>query len=163
MRQKGKALFNIGETKQIKLKFMRYLLSLIIILFTTTGYGQIKDPTNSFLMKPDDNENWLTYVKGVEMSQKLTVIQNRLLLKTNKTDSGKVAPMILVDGIIISDLFNQSNRERFTTFLTENKIDVIEVIDTLPDNLYIEKQFTGIIIIKMSNRKAKKQLKKLKL
>jgi hypothetical protein len=142
---------------------MRYLLSLIIILFTTTGYGQIKDPTSSFLMKPDDNENWLTYVKGVEMSQKLTVIQNRLLLKTNKTDSGKVAPMILVDGIIISDLFNQSNRERFTTFLTENKIDVIEVIDTLPDNLYIEKQFTGIIIIKMSNRKAKKQLKKLKL
>lgn len=141
---------------------MRYLLSLTIMLFSTIGYGQVESPSNSFLMTHSDNENWLTLVKGVELSEKLTTIQNRLLLKNENTDAGKVAPLFIINGILISDTSNQSNRKRLATFLAENKIDVITIIDILPDQLYVERPFTGMILIKLNDRKAKKNLKKLK-
>ena len=84
-------------------------------------------------------------------------------IKTDETSS-LYTPLLIINGLLISitESTNEDTKNKLLTLLTEDKIGEIKVIEKQPENLYIEKQFTGFILISVNDKKTSRTLKKIK-
>lgn len=113
--------------------------------------------TKTLLVFSQSNLHWLTILKEADENLQLTLIQNQFIGQSTNTDSIDM-PILIVDGVPISS--NEKTREFFLNDLTADKVD-IKVLDKEPEGLYIEKRFTGIILITITDKRTRKKFRRL--
>ena len=103
----------------------------------------------------EENLMWLTTLKNADKNQQLTLIQNRFFGQPIRNENVEM-PVLIVDGVPISS--NEKTRDFFRNRLTAEKVD-IKVLDKEPEGLYIEKRFTGLIVITITDKRTSKEFK----
>jgi len=132
-----------------------FLLTLSTCAFAQTDF--------SYGMTSEENLDWLTRVKTSDKETQFNLVKNRLLEKRQTLDpKDKLnVPVLIIDGIPIVDNIEKRQREFLVTQLTADAV-VIQVIEKEPEGLYINKAFTGIVLLTISDNKTSKQFKKLR-
>jgi hypothetical protein len=114
-------------------------------------------------MTSEQNRDWLAKVSNTDKDLQLSLITNRLIENRqilNQADRLDV-PVLIVDGIPIEENINDRRREFLESQLTVEKVDII-VVEKEPEGLYINKAFTGIVLITITDKKTSKQFKRLR-
>lgn len=141
---------------------MRTLTSIIIFVFATiTSFGQdISDITYGMTAK--ENELWVKKVMSSEKEKQLILIQNRFFRhKEIKKSVDDVVPIIIANGIFVNEIANIELRNLFVNQLTPDKVQ-ITILDKEPEGLYVNKAWTGIVILSINDKKISKLLRKNK-
>jgi len=113
-------------------------------------------------MTGEQNKDWLVRVRDADKDLRLILVKGRLFENRqtlNPADKLDV-PVLIIDGIPIEDNIDKGQREFLNTQLTTDNVD-IQIVEKEPDGLYINKAFTGIVLLTITNKKTSKKLKKL--
>lgn len=119
-------------------------------------------------MSDTSNQKWLTELKGQEASLQWKMISDRyfgnVVASSKGGNSKQIAPVLIIDGIAIDigDKTNAETKTKLRSLLTEDKIASVQVIDKEPDGVYINKAFTGIVLVRTNDKKISKTLSKIK-
>jgi hypothetical protein len=142
---------------------MKGLVRLLFLLtLWTSAHGQINADT-SYGMMAEQNKDWLTRVSNADKDLQLALVKGRLIENRqtlNPTDKLDV-PVLIIDGIPITDNISDRQREFLKTQLTAEAVD-IKVVEKEPEGLYINKGFSGIILIVITDKKTSKKFRRLK-
>ncbi|TCC90216.1 hypothetical protein EZ428_13120 [Pedobacter frigiditerrae] len=141
---------------------MKTLTSIIIFLFvTTTSFGQDISGT-PYGLTAEDNEIWLKKVLLSDKETKLTLIQHRFFRqKEFKKLANDAIPILIANGIVVNEVANIELRNLLVNQLTPDNVQVT-ILDKEPEGLYVNKAWTGIIILNIKDRKINKLLKRQK-
>jgi hypothetical protein len=146
---------------------MKVLGSILVSLFISINlFGQELETETLFL--PDSvNQLWLARLKSEQLPLQWQTISKRYFQTTdssNPVTEKQVLPVLIIDGIAIdvSGRTSAATRSKLKGIIPNDKIAEIQVIDKLPDGLYIEKAFTGIIVVRTIDKKISKALSKIK-
>ncbi|HEU5290342.1 MAG TPA: hypothetical protein VFU05_06845 [Cyclobacteriaceae bacterium] len=140
---------------------MKYLvLFLFSVTLTLNSFCQTSVDT-LYLMTSEQNKEWLEKVKNANKELQFRLVKERLFeSRTISSQEGNLdAPMMIIDGVPIVN--NNAQKEFLSTEFTAEIVE-IKVLDKDPENLYIEKRFTGIILITIKDKKLSKKFKRLK-
>ena len=147
---------------------MKVLVSILVsLLFSQSLFGQQLSAEQLFVTDTA-NQKWLTELKAQEMPLQWKMIANRYfgnIDASSKGDNSKQnAPVLIIDGIAIdiTDRTSFETKTKWRSLLTEDKIASVQVIDREPDGLYINKAFTGIVLVRTNDKKISKTLSKIK-
>jgi hypothetical protein len=148
---------------------MKVLVPILVsILFSQPLLGQ-QLPTEQLFMSDTTNQKWLTELKAQQIPLQWKMVSDRYFanvdLLSNKGDNSKLtAPVLIIDGIAINitDKTNAETKTKLRSLLAEEKIASVQVIDKELDGLYINKAFTGIILVRTNDKKNSKTLLKIK-
>lgn len=142
--------------------------SLIFIIFFLTAYDNIysqNDVESSYGlgMPPEENQTWMSNLKHSEKEQQLASIQKRFFKPTRPIVNKKNddVPVLVVDGVPISPDMNNPLR-RFLAFQLNADDTEIAVLDKEPEGLYVNKRWTGLILLSITNKKTRKRMFKQK-
>ena len=142
---------------------MKNILGLVILLtLSTNGFGQIDDDM-SYGMTSDQNKEWLAKLSNADKDLQLRLVKGRLFENRqalNPADRLDV-PLLIIDGIPIEDNIDKKQKEFLETQLTAETID-IKVVDKEPEGLYINRGFTGIVLIVIKDKRTSKKFRRLK-
>lgn len=133
-------------------KMKTLLLTTFLAIQTLSVFSQ--DALDSLI---DENLKWLRTLKNADKNEQLTLIRNRLVSQLDNTDKGDI-PLLIVDGVPVSA--DDKIIEFFLDNLTSDKVD-IKVLDKEPEGLYINKRFTGLIAITITDKRTRKKFKQL--
>ena len=139
----------------------RFLRLLILQTLSITAFSQTNADT-SYGMTGEQNKDWLVRVRDADKDLRLILVKGRLFENRqtlNPADKLDV-PVLIIDGIPIEDNIDKGQREFLNTQLTTDNVD-IQIVEKEPDGLYINKAFTGIVLLTITNKKTSKKLKKL--
>jgi hypothetical protein len=142
-------------------KEMKGLVRLFFLLtLSTCAFGQTG---LSYGMATDENWDWLTRLKTSDKESQWNLVKNRLVEKRQTLDpKDKLdVPVLIVDGIPIADNIDKRQREFLVTQLTAEMVD-IQVMEKEPEGLYINKAFTGIVLLTITDKKTSRKFKKLR-
>ncbi|ADY50622.1 hypothetical protein Pedsa_0033 [Pseudopedobacter saltans DSM 12145] len=64
------------------------------------------------------------------------------------------APIVLANGIVINELTNIKLKNLLANRLTPEKVQ-ITILEKAPEGLYINKRWTGVIVLTINNKKIK--------
>jgi hypothetical protein len=147
----------------LKYQAMKKLFQFLILLtLSTSALSQTKTDA-TYGMTSEQNRDWLAKVSNTDKDLQLSLITNRLIENRqilNQADRLDV-PVLIVDGIPIEENINDRRREFLESQLTVEKVDII-VVEKEPEGLYINKAFTGIVLITITDKKTSKQFKRLR-
>jgi hypothetical protein len=124
---------------------------------------------SQLLMSHEENMQWLADVKALaHKSGKWQAVSQRFLTKgITPRDSirARYCPLLIIDGIPydVAGSLTDANREQLKQLLTVDKIGSIAIVDKEPDGIYVNKPFSGIILVTLNDRKTRNKLRKLKL
>jgi hypothetical protein len=130
--------------------------------------AQLPSSKCPFSMSWEQNQQWLMALKAQEKHLQWKMITQRYF-QSNVTavdeTKQKVTPVLIVNGlpIFITDSTSLEVKHKLLSLLTEDKIADIRVLEKLPEALYIEKQFTGLIVATLNDKRASKALKKIRV
>jgi hypothetical protein len=147
---------------------MKVLVQILICLFfPMLLLAQSPSSEAPLSMSWEENQQWLLTIKTQEKPLQWKMITDRYFKnRTIKTDetSSLYTPLLIINGLLISitESTNEDTKNKLLTLLTEDKIGEIKVIEKQPENLYIEKPFTGFILISVNDKKTSRTLKKIK-
>ena len=113
----------------------------------------------------DLNKTWLKNLKSLDKTNQWKMIRDKYFIATNDRNVTQDDPLLIIDGIPlpITDSLTEKSRAKLTSLLTEDKIGDIKIIDQEPEGVYINKAFTGLILITLNDKKTSKKVRKLKL
>lgn len=135
-------------------------LLIFIIAFTilaTSTFGQSK-ADSLYGMTTEQNKVWLTELKMADKENQLTLIQNRFFRQHTfeKSDNDDI-PVLVVDGIPISEQMDTKLKDFLAYKLTADKVQ-IEVLDKEPEQLYVNKRWTGLILLNITDKKTRRKM-----
>lgn len=135
-------------------------LLIFIIAFTilaTSTFGQSK-ADSLYGMTTEQNKAWLTELKMADKENQLTLIQNRFFRQHTfeKSDNDDI-PVLVVDGIPISEQMDTKLKDFLAYKLTADKVQ-IEVLDKEPEQLYVNKRWTGLILLNITDKKTRRKM-----
>ncbi|MBL7855899.1 MAG: hypothetical protein JNL17_15980 [Cyclobacteriaceae bacterium] len=111
-------------------------------------------------MTTEQNKAWLKELKMVDKEQQLSLIQNRFFRqKTFEKSDNDDIPVLVVDGIPISEQMDSNLRDFLAYQLSAEKIQ-IEVLDKEPEQLHVNKRWTGLILLNITDKKTRKKMYK---
>jgi hypothetical protein len=144
-------------------KEMKGLFRLLILLtLSTSGLSQAKTDS-SYGMTTEKNKDWLVKVSKADKELQLSLVKGRLienrkyLNQADKLD----APVLIIDGIPIEDNIDERQKEFLKNQLTVMTVDLI-VVEKEPEGLYVNKAFTGIILMVIMDKKTDKKFNRLR-
>jgi hypothetical protein len=140
---------------------MKAFIQLFFLLtLSAYAFGQMEV---SYGMTSGENLDWLGRLKTSDKESKLNLVKNRLVQKRQTLDPNEKldVPMLVIDGVFIEDSLDKREKEFLINELTADMVD-IQVLEKEPEGLYIEKAFTGIVLLTITDKKASKKFKKLK-
>lgn len=138
---------------------MRLLIFIIACkTLTTSAFGQ--SPDTLYGMAPEQNKAWVTELKLANKEKQLILIQNRffkqrIFEKSNNDD----IPVLVVDGIPMSDQIDIKLKDFLAYKLTADKVQ-IEVLDKEPEQLYVNKRWTGLILLNITDKRTRRKMYK---
>ena len=140
----------------------KILYFLILLTLSATGFSQVNDD-RSYGMTSERNMDWLRKVSNANKDLQVRLVKGRLFENRQSLDpvDRLDAPSLIIDGILIDDNIDKKQRDFFETHLTAETIN-IRVVDKEPEGLYINKEFTGIVLIEIKDKKTSRQFRKLK-
>jgi hypothetical protein len=116
-------------------------------------------------MTAESNQEWLTNLKPQDKSEQLAMVRERFFMKHSvRNDSvgmSLFSPVLVIDGIPILESLTENAREQLYHLLSEDSVKEIAVLDKEPEQLYVNKRWTGIIAVVLSDKKASRKLKKI--
>lgn len=134
------------------------ILTSILATLTLLVFGQDTSDSLSNVTFKEASE-WLTKLKDTDKNQQLTLIQNSFFRQSIKADNQYI-PLITIDGILI-DIDDNKTRDFVLNNLTVDNVD-IKVLDKEPEWLYINKRFTGLIVITITDKQTSKKFRRLR-
>jgi hypothetical protein len=144
-------------------KEMKGLFRLLILLtLSTSGLSQAKTDS-SYGMTTEKNKDWLVKVSKADKELQLSLVKGRLienrkyLNQADKLD----APVLIIDGIPIEDNIDERQKEFLKNQLTVMTVD-LKVVEKEPEGLYVNKAFTGIILMVIMDKKTDKKFNRLR-
>lgn len=134
-------------------------LFLIIVFtsFAATSFGQNRyDGIPE--MSPEQNVAWLSEVKNADKERQLVLIQDRYFRQsTFKKSEIDDRPLLVVDGIPMSDQMDLELRNFLAYEITSDKVD-ITILDKEPEALYVNKRWAGVILLNITDRKTRRKM-----
>jgi len=117
----------------------------------------------SYGMTSDQNKEWLTKLSNADKDLQLRLVKGRLFenRRVLSPADGLDVPLLIIDGIPIDDNIDKKQKEFLVKQLTAETID-IKVVDEEPEGLYIDKGFTGIVVIVIKDKRTSKKFSRLK-
>ena len=112
----------------------------------------------------NQNANWLKISKSLERSEQWIAIKQRFFYEENcnvPVDSVQYSPLIVINGVpfnIPSKLTREGSRE-ILKLLNEDSIEQIVTIDELSKEWTLCKPFSGVLILTIDSRIAKRLFK----
>jgi hypothetical protein len=142
-------------------KEMKVLVQLFFLL-SLSIYSRGQTDV-SYGMTSVNNAEWLTKLKTSDKESKLNLVKERLVQNRRILDPNDKldVPVLIIDGIFIADRIDRRTSEFLINELTAEMVD-IQVLEKEPEGVYINKAFTGIVLLTITDRKASKKFKKLK-
>jgi hypothetical protein len=119
---------------------------------------------DSLFMTPAQNSRWLGALKTQQKATQWARVRSRYFESPQWSSSplGEAGslPVLVVDGIVVGQTSaGKPIRDLLATQLTADKVKDILVMERQPDELYIEKAFTGLIVISLADRPLRKALR----
>lgn len=134
-------------------------LFLIIVFtsFAATSFGQNRYDSIQG-MSPEQNVAWLSEVKNADKERQLVLIQDRYFRQsTFKKSEIDDRPLLVVDGIPMSDQMDLELRNFLAYEITSDKVD-ITILDKEPEALYVNKRWAGVILLNITDRKTRRKM-----
>jgi hypothetical protein len=142
---------------------MKRLVRLLILLtLSKSAFSQVNVDT-SYGLTIEQNKDWLTRVSSADKDLQLRLVKGRLFenrQKLNPTDKLDV-PLLIIDGIPIEDIISDRQKEFLKNQLTTETVE-IKVVEKELEGLYINKGFTGIVLIVITDKKTSRKFSRLK-
>jgi hypothetical protein len=135
---------------------------LILLTLSTSGLSQTTTDA-TYGMTSEQNKEWLSKVINADKDLQIRLVKSRLIEKRqtlNQTDR-LVVPVLIIDGIPIEENINDRQREFLKSQMTVDKVD-IKVVEKEPEGLYVNKAFTGIVLIVITDKKISKKFRRLR-
>ena len=142
---------------------MKDLVRLFILLtLSTSGFCQATMDA-SYGMTNEQNKDWLIKVSSADKDLQLKLVKGRLIENRQKLNlaNNVAVPVLIIDGIPIEDSISEKQEAFFNTKLTAENVD-IKIIEKEPEGLYINKGFTGMVLIIIVDKKTSKKFRRLK-
>jgi hypothetical protein len=142
---------------------MRTLTFIFIFATLATATLAQNAAETPYKMPRQQNEAWMVRVKKADKIVQLELVKNRLFREhqtANQADDGDV-PLLIIDGIAMDKNIDKKKLDFLHANLTADKVD-IAIIEKEPKELYVNKRFTGMVLLKIVDRKIRKNFKKLK-
>lgn len=113
-------------------------------------------------MTNEQNKDWLIKVSHADKDLQFRLIKGRLIENRQPLNlTGNVAvPVLIIDGIPMEDSISEKQKAFLNTLTVEN-VD-IKIVEKEPEGLYINKAFTGMVLIIIANKKTSKKFRRLK-
>ncbi|MCH7397469.1 hypothetical protein MM236_05695 [Belliella sp. DSM 107340] len=114
-------------------------------------------------MTSEQNNEWLAKVAIADKDLQLRLIKSRLFENREKLNPGDhlKVPILIIDGVVIDDITYEKKKEFLKAQLTTEKVN-IAIVDRELEGLYLDKEFTGIILIVLTDKMARLKYSKLK-
>jgi hypothetical protein len=142
---------------------MKRLLQLSILLAISTSAFSQTYVDASYAMTSEQNKDWLVRVRNADKDLQLILVKGRLF--GNRQTSNPInkldVPMLIIDGVPIEDNIDERQKEFLNTQLIKDNVD-IQIIEKEPEGVYINKGFTGIVLIVITDKRVSKKFKRLK-
>lgn len=135
---------------------------LILLTLSTSGLSQTKTDA-TYGMTSEQNKEWLSKVSNADKDLQIRLVKSRLI-ENRQTLNQTVrldVPVLIVDGIPIEENINDRQREFLKSQMTVDKVD-IKVVEKEPEGLYVNKAFTGIVLIVITDKKTSKKFRRLR-
>jgi hypothetical protein len=71
------------------------------------------------------------------------------------------APLLIIDGIILNLKSDTNKLNEISRLLTNEKNKELGILDKEPEGLYVNKAFSGIILVTLTDKKTSKKFRKL--
>lgn len=128
---------------------------------TTILFGQ--DLTNSqYGMTVEENEIWLKKAVLLDRETQLTSIQNRFFRRIAfKKLANDAIPVIVANRVMVNEVSNIELKNLLSNQLTTDNVQVT-ILEKEPEGLYVNKAWTGIVILNIKDKKISKLLKSYK-
>src|SRR5690606_20220269 len=137
-------------------------MKLILVLMSTAlaAPAFAQDAGTSYGMPPAQNSAWLFELKSVNKKQQLALIQERFFRQKtfDKSDEEDV-PLLIIDGIPVDEQLDTRMRDFLAFQLTADAVE-IGVLGKAPDGLYINKAWTGLIALNITDKKTRRRMNK---
>ncbi|MCH7414906.1 hypothetical protein MM213_15505 [Belliella sp. R4-6] len=132
------------------------------MVLTKSAFSQANADA-TYGMTSEQNNEWLAKVAIADKDLQLRLIKGRLFEnreKLNPLDHLKV-PILIIDGVVIDDITYEKKKEFLKAQLTTGKVN-IAIVDRGLEGLYLDKEFTGLILIVLTDKMARLKYSKLK-
>jgi hypothetical protein len=149
---------------------MKSLFQIIFFCFLTSiSFGQTSELSSLLYMTDEQNRAWLTTLKLQDKESKWLMISDRYFRQSNSMKSidrgNDNVPVLIINGVslLITDSLSADSSNQLLTLLTKDKIENIKVLDKEPEGLYVNKGFTGVILVNLNDKKTNKRLQRIKI
>jgi hypothetical protein len=131
------------------------------------GKGLAQGSDADFYMSSDSNQTWLVALKSLEKIKQINLIHSRFFkVETTQVESADLhAPLIVVNGVFldISSKLKDRSKNKLKKLLAEGNIDEISVLDKKPSDWGLDKAFSGVILIAVSDERIFKKIFRIRL
>jgi hypothetical protein len=143
---------------------MKHIILTFFFCFTIASlFGQ----ATSLKMTEEKNQEWLKTLKSQGKSEQLSMVKERFFVprpaENDLSERVLLIPVLVVNGIAITDKLSDNSREQLFHLLTEKSVKEIAVLDEQPEELYIDRRWSGIIAVVLRDKKASRKLQKIKI
>ncbi|MFC5623972.1 hypothetical protein ACFPWR_04435 [Algoriphagus winogradskyi] len=114
-------------------------------------------------MTRQDNFDWLKKVNALDNKSQFESIRQRLLINRKATtiDQNLDSPIFIVDGILITDTVNLKTQNFLINKLTFENTYIV-ILEQQTEEFIWCKPFTGVIAMRITDNKMRKEFKKIK-
>lgn len=140
------------------------VLCAILICTRLPLCAQSHTVTDSLFRTPAQNRHWLATLKQQELANQWAQIQARYFVAQESslpTKTVTALPLLVIEGVLLEPTStSKSIWDLVATQLTATKVKTIDVIEREPSGMYVEKAFTGFIIVTVADRTLRKALQR---
>ncbi|WP_316736622.1 hypothetical protein [Pedobacter aquatilis] len=113
-------------------------------------------------MTVEENEIWLKKAVLLDRETQLTSIQNRFFRRIAfKKLANDAIPVIVANRVMVNEVSNIELKNLLSNQLTTDNVQVT-ILEKEPEGLYVNKAWTGIVILNIKDKKISKLLKSYK-
>lgn len=158
----------IFTSQALRSNLMKIIVTIGISLLASISLLGQQLPSDQMLLSATANEQWLAKLKAQETFVQWEMIVRRYFQPTSGVTMDKRSvnsvPLLVIDGIVLGITENTPTKSRtqLRTLLTHDKIDSVYIIDKEPEGMYVNKAFTGILLVTTSISEVSKELSKIK-
>ncbi|TLX72842.1 hypothetical protein E9993_17020 [Labilibacter sediminis] len=125
----------------------------------------MKFQATDLYMAHEENKLWLKKVKEAEKNIQWEFISSRFFtpneVEVNLEKNLIAAPLLIIDGIPMNMEVKRDKLKKIANLLSIDKVEEIKIIAEEPEELYINKAFTGIILVVLNDKKISKKYKRI--
>ena len=135
----------------------------MLILISSIASGQNDTAEDKAIGTADQNEEWLTKLAEADRVSQLKMIRTRFFLKSDEGQKrDNYLPVIIINGLPFSlTKMSKNKREFLLNHLTVDHIGILMVVAQDPEELLLNKKFTGLIALTFLEKSTEKRWRKL--